>query len=60
MRGIDTDELCAEIISLMQNNFTGTPQKRYVEAKKQMLARMKEIICINRKEIIMEFNEKQK
>lgn len=55
---VNNDALCWELSELIKNNhLDGSLQKRFSEAEKSVLNKVKEIIKDNKKDIINEFEK---
>ena len=55
---INTDSMIFEMLSTMKNNFSGTADQRFNQAKKLLLDSIAEAIDDNKQEIIKDFNRK--
>lgn len=56
---MNTDSMIFEMLGTMDNNFQGTPKKRFKEAKKLLLESIAETIDDNKEVIIKDFNNKK-
>lgn len=54
---INIDNMYREIKDAMQNNFTGTPEERYKQAKELFLSSVSETIETNKDELLKEIKE---
>ena len=57
MRYLNIDELVAEMVDLMKNNFFGSTRQRFLQAKKEVLERIEGIIEENGKEILGDYSK---
>lgn len=54
---IDIDRMCWEMENTMQSNFTGTPESRFKQARKQFIEAVEDCIDQNKEDLIRALKE---